>query len=892
MYSKPVVVGVAGCRSSRQRSRRSGATTRIGATVRCPGVAKPLAIVATLRGGVLRGTFGRSRASRRFVARRRQVPGVLLRGAATSRALPAIRSVDLAVRHSGGDVERDGVIRTELVVTFAGSATIAQANGALGAVGARIVESLPADGRVLLAIPDPGSRAALSTVIGILRARKGVAAVTPSRLVEAASLPPGYGPPTATEERDIRHLIGIGMPAAWNAKAALKPAGKPTVLVADYFGAGAMSKQLDAIVTGALGPFTTTVNGIANIPVKPVDHGYHVAGTIAANHPSDGSPSGMLTGSFPGTTTLVAEDVTDGSAEALSDRILRRVDSLTGHVIVNTSLQNTLADTVAEARAAGASWATRVRAFGLENRMLNATAAGNHAGDATLWAWRNAGARRADLALSPGGPAVPALKNTVVVENVQTAASTDHTPGCLSTDASSNFNGDIAAPGEHVWSFDHLGAPLDLSGTSMATPLVTGLAEYLWTLAPDLGAGDLRKLLIGTAKPAVTGCKPSASAPLIDAYAATLSLDEAAPLTPARTPIRLAILDRNDDGVFNEADLALWADVLHPPAAVTTRTWGRGDINGDGYVGGNTAAPFDLDRAGSTRAGTAPLATDVGATVDGSAASFDETAATDAEIVCYYAYSALYTPPAPPAPDNRKTLVGAGGANCAGDPFTLISANFGAATDTGVSIASPLPNGTTVSENFAATFNSGTSNDPTSGGHGSRTATPQPSNSTLTIPGKGTASANGSATETTTWSTDSKTHAMTVRITGTAAADAQATNPTANDDTKGAAQGNGGIFQSLSFKLAQPAVYTLSGALHGQSPDGQQGATVMLLCGSIADPLLTGTDVVTLNLTGSLPAGVCELRVNFSATARIDDLEPLPTAAATGDVTFTLTPSP
>ena len=490
---------------------------------------------------------------------------------------------------------------------------------------------------------------------------------------------------------------------------------------------------------------------------------------------------------------------------------------------------------------------------------------------------------------------MPALKNTVVVENVQTAASTDHTPGCLSTDASSNFNGDIAAPGEHVWSFDHLGAPLDLSGTSMATPLVTGLAEYLWTLAPDLGAGDLRKLLIGTAKPAVTGCKPSASAPLIDAYAATLSLDEAAPLTPSRAPIRFAILDRNDDGIFNEADLALSADVLHPPAAATTRTWGRGDINGDGYVGGNTAPPFDLDRVGSTRAGAAQFATDVGATVDGSAASFDETAVTDAEIVCYYAYSALYTPPAPPAADHRKDLVVAAGDNCNRDPFTVTNATITAATGSNVSIASPLPSGTTVSQNFDAPFHSGTTNDPASGAHGLHTSTSQPATASLTLIGKGTATANGSATTTANWATDANSHALTVTFTGSTSADAQATNPTANgadSDKKGAAQGSGQAAQTFDFKLALPAAYTILGSLNGKSPDGGQGASLKLLCGATVVQVLNGIDVLPLNQTGVLPAGSCELTISLLAVAQIQEATTLPIAGATGNVTLTLTPSP
>ena len=53
-------------------------------------------------------------------------------------------------------------------------------------------------------------------------------------------------------------------------------------------------------------------------------------------------------------------------------------------------------------------------------------------------------------------------------------------------------------------------------------------------------------------------------------------------------------------------------------------------------------APFDLDRSGSTRAGVAGLASAT-ATIEGIEVSYDENAVADADVLCFYAYSPLYT---------------------------------------------------------------------------------------------------------------------------------------------------------------------------------------------------------------------------------------------------------
>jgi hypothetical protein len=870
IFTKPAVVRVAGCRSSRQRVRVKG-TTRISALIRCPGRRGSDPLTAKLRGGVLHGTLGSGRKRRAFRARLRSVPGVVLRGKQGLPASDAIVDVDRAVRHPGGDLGSDGVVRTELVVTFAGGATVARVNAALKAVGARIVESLPHDLRVAVAVPDAGTRAAVNGIARVLRAQKGVARVDLSSLVAPASLPPGMGsPPNATEDRDIRHLIGARMPAAWNAMAAMT-VSQPTVIVVDFFGGGPVSHDVDATVTGNPSP----VPGF-----DPEDHGYHVVGIIAANHIDDSVSWGPITGAFPGRTRMVVENLQGETGETVSERIIRLAEATVGPIVLNTSLQNTTVDTAADARADGASWARRVRAAGLENRLFNASAAGNHAGDSTLWSERNAASVRTDLG-------TPRLRNTVSVENVTTASTPDHRPGCLfSGPGGSNFNGDIGVPGTDVWSFDHLGLPLAMTGTSMAAPLVAGLVEYLWTLAPDLRAQDLRNALIATASPAVAGCTVF-SKPLLDAYAATLSLDQATMISPATAPIRLAILDRDDDGDFDEDDLTQWADVLEPSGPVTVRTFGRGDANGDGFVGGDGTRGFDLDRIGSTRAGAASFSTDVSQTVEGAATLFDETALTDAQIVCYYAYSTLYTAS---SPDNRKALVDPD-TNCPPAPFTVLEANATTYAYGKAFMNSPLPLGTTDEQGVPVAVKKGSHVDPATGGHGSISVTPPDVDAQVGDDALG-AHATTHATQDANWTTNTTSRVMTLSVTGSADATGHATDDDLNDATSSNVLAFGGIDQAYLVHLSRPATYALTASMHSSSHVAEDAPRVRLTCGAnVLRDLQAAT--LSVNVSGALPVGDCELVVRMAATGEENQFSQqfFPMSSASGSATLTLTPA-
>ena len=268
--------------------------------------------------------------------------------------------------------------------------------------------------------------------------------------------------------------------------------------------------------------------------------------------------------------------------------------------------------------------------------------AGNSATGADRNGFWVSAALRTDLTDIDGAPLQP-VQQTLAVENLVDTGSPAYEPGCLAT--TSNRGGNLAAVGTNVFSLKLGTSAGNDSGTSQAAPQAAGLAEYMWKIAPDLTATQLKAAIVATAAASLGSGPPCGtdlpSAPRLDAYAAVLSLDETGAPTPAGSPVRLALLDRTGDGALTEADLQAWVDSL-PAADAPARTWSRSDLNGDGFTGGTRAAPFDLAR-GTARGAAPQLNTTISQPIENTSVAFDETAATDMQIVCFYAYSSLYT---------------------------------------------------------------------------------------------------------------------------------------------------------------------------------------------------------------------------------------------------------
>lgn len=123
---------------------------------------------------------------------------------------------------------------------------------------------------------------------------------------------------------------------------------------------------------------------------------------------------------------------------------------------------------------------------------------------------------------------------------------------------------------------------------------------------------------------------------IVDTYAALLSLDTSI----AEAPIRKSILDVTDttgtgdrDGIFDEGDINAWLNTIFPEFPDLFAF----DLNGDGHTGGSDTAWFDLD------INALPVYTTVAQTIGDREVTFNEEAVTDFDVLCYYAYSALYT---------------------------------------------------------------------------------------------------------------------------------------------------------------------------------------------------------------------------------------------------------
>jgi hypothetical protein len=244
-----------------------------------------------------------------------------------------------------------------------------------------------------------------------------------------------------------------------------------------------------------------------------------------------------------------------------------------------------------------------------------------------------------------------------------------------------NQNGNPQAPACATPKYD--------SGTSYATPQVAGLAALLWgvdaRIAGQIGVTPLYQspasvtvnLINATAAVGPSG----GNAKTLDALAALLSLDLPMQVGPATAPIRLGLLDFNSDGVFDANDVQAFVNVYFAnptnPGAISgtpliidamnpsAPDFMKYDLNGDGFTGLYAHTSFDLDPTGSTLRGAPQLgnavytlpAPPVGS---GQTVTLDENQVTDLDVMCFYAYSPLFSGPASDPTGSIRAQLGCG----------------------------------------------------------------------------------------------------------------------------------------------------------------------------------------------------------------------------------------
>jgi hypothetical protein len=102
----------------------------------------------------------------------------------------------------------------------------------------------------------------------------------------------------------------------------------------------------------------------------------------------------------------------------------------------------------------------------------------------------------------------------------------------------------------------------------------------------------------------------------------------------------MAILNVAGGKAFNQADLKELAPKVDEGKHADTRTWSRYDLNGDGFAGERRREAFDLDRSDAIGTFDSQYEDDA-ERADG--VEVDEEGVTDQDVLCYYAFSPLYT---------------------------------------------------------------------------------------------------------------------------------------------------------------------------------------------------------------------------------------------------------
>jgi Tol biopolymer transport system component len=582
----------------------------------------------------------------------------------------AVPQIDIGDTYTPEEVSVDEfgtqILRTKLEIVFKQNATVDEVNELLVEIDASITSSIAGTRSLVIRIPDPGDLDALDAVVADIESQVFVWFVKKALLPDTTVVPSNIDGSDSASRDFIHHHLAIHAHGLWNALSAMT--NKSSVVIQDFFGDGGLDTS-HANYDGDTADFATLVPADPSICTNPTpgnkkfcpsEHGYHVMGIIAgAFGGSKIDDREFVTGmnafkSKVDVVDLKKSDPLDGDTRMLLDAF-----NSTGTVVVNTSLSrcksgNPLCMDDISAIQHGVAYAEKVRELGLEGRMLHVTAAANvkpslDVRDATNASDYSRAALRTDLVDEFGEPVEP-LTNVLVVENdIATNTETDpYEVECLNE--SSFINGNIGAIGTDVWSFiDADSDANDKTGTSMATPQVAGLAAALLAINPGLTPQQLITILQSTAKPVAAstneGCSDAASpAPIIDAYAAVLSLD----LFDSNLPVRRAILDFDGANGFDKTDLEAYiAAYLDPIIDEDVLDYGRMDLNGDGYSGPSylAADPFDLDLDGNYGMVTY--------TVNGELLEVDENQLQDFQILCYYAYSPIYADD----PTERDTLL-------------------------------------------------------------------------------------------------------------------------------------------------------------------------------------------------------------------------------------------
>ncbi len=592
--------------------------------------------------------------------------GVLLAGDEDSLAVSVLFEFG-PIAADSVDVAEDGFLRSRISALLHPDATVAEVNAALNAVGGKLTWTTPKDLLVTVAIaPVDGAAQADSIADLLIQSGAFLHAYPAYSLGKDAVVEFQELPPTGTDE--IEHLIQLRMPAAWNVKGYAENVNSPvTVMVPDRYYRAIPHAEI---------PSQTFLSGRGKpdlIVTSTGNHGFAVSGIIGAEHDIKNT-----TGVHPGPTTLLGiKSLMVGGlspSEATSDIVARFP---AGRFVLNTSLgfEVDIATYPKLERVIDAlKW--RAAVWPRQADFIHIASAGN-SGDRTDASRYASISSQFNIAAAFGSPfdiyspGEATLAESFILQNyVNYLIFTNQYINVRLTNVIVVGSSD-AFGNEHPWS--GAGAPVrvlgewvsapcaridnpaevggceqsaggDLishyQGTSFAAPQVAGLAAYLLSLNPTLTNLELKNIV-------QKAFDESPYAGFVDGYLAVLMLD--ADIFTA--PIRKTLLDVADqtgaegaDGFFDEFDIDFltkkFADyeLVRQGNPNALADYSRYDLNGDGFTGGSDKiTKFDLD------INSPPAFTAFSQQVANKTRKFDESSVSDLEVLCYYAYTPLFS---------------------------------------------------------------------------------------------------------------------------------------------------------------------------------------------------------------------------------------------------------
>jgi hypothetical protein len=591
---------------------------------------------------------------------------------------------------------------SRLFVMLEVDATVAEVNAAATAVGATAIDSSrTGDVFLTLVVPRQASVAALDQLARTLDAQPGIAFASGASEFKVARLPEGT---SAGGGSQFDHLTASRFPAAWNAQGRIHDCLShiTPVIVADSFGPASLRPGFFDQFTGRLFEADSVQAQLSSLDPQ-AGHGYDVALVLAGKFDA-AAPIGAYP--FVDCVEIRQLEIAGQDQSVVLRRLAEIADAISDpRFVINASFNfadplcgvngdeactaETLAQlppalgrgVIAERVVRAVQWHALATRGSVVDHALITVSAGNvdPASPGLLMLqeypgfrdarWSSPFAVAANLATveaeltsevlwnSAADPAHPSFAFSA--SDARTFASNLGLGGTVSDLAahtllvgSATSDTDRASAEPSVFNFDNArflaggqGVVIDnggdtVDGTSFAAPQVAGLIALLWAHSEELRNRPLidTSFLVASSVTELAGL-PTVFNSLIDAYGALLALDT----DGSGTPIRLALLDSDDDGDFDETDVQFFSDAFGPAEAPGSGVsdFGRADLNGDGFSGGTQPDAFELSREGDREMLPGELGTQT-RTIEGTEVHFDENAVTDLDVLCYYAYSDLY----------------------------------------------------------------------------------------------------------------------------------------------------------------------------------------------------------------------------------------------------------